>query len=165
MELGILAQMNGDPAAALRQFKEAEALGREVGDRAVLGQALRMLGTWFAREGDLARAESLYREALTTLRQLGERWFTPRCLLALAGLAAERQEHRRAVRLIGAADAMIGAIGGRLYPADLAQQEAILTGARAGLGEAAFAVAWAEGQATSRAQAVAYALQGDAPSI
>jgi hypothetical protein len=163
-QLGLLALFRGDSSAALRHLEEAEILARRAGDRAVLGQALRMLGIWYAKAGGLAHAERLYREALTTIRDLGERWFTPRCLLALAGIAAERQAFARATRLLGAADAAIGGIGGRLYPYELAEQEGYLASARAALGDVAFDIAWAEGQALSREDAVAYALHDDGRS-
>jgi predicted ATPase/transcriptional regulator with XRE-family HTH domain len=163
MERGIVAQHRGDAALALRLFEESEALARAVGDRAVLGLTVRVRGVWYARQGDLERAEQLYCAALTSLHDLGERWFTPRCLLALAGLATERGQMRHAVLLLGATDALIGGIGGRLYPYEIEEQDGYLARARAALGEAAFTLAWADGQALTREDAVTLALERQPP--
>ncbi|MFN8637813.1 MAG: tetratricopeptide repeat protein [Chloroflexota bacterium] len=163
-QLGILAQFRGERGLARGYFEESVALAREAGDRAVLGPALRVYGTWHARGGDLDRAGQLYREGLTLLLDLRESWFTPRCLFSLAGVATARDDHERAVRLLGAADATIGAIGGRLYPYELEERNACLADARMALGEEPVADLWCAGQAMARDEAIAYALGDDAAS-
>jgi hypothetical protein len=64
----------------------------------------------------------------------------------------------RAIRLLGAGEAFCETLGARPPVAIREEYERTVSEARAALGEAAFAAAWAEGRAMSLDQAVEYAL-------
>jgi hypothetical protein len=66
---------------------------------------------------------------------------------------------RRAGRLYGAAESLREAIGWPRAPAEWEEHEGQVAAARARLGEAAFATAWAEGRAMTLEQAIAHALE------
>ena len=79
--------------------------------------------------------------------------------MGLGGVAAARQQPERAARLFGAAieDNTLISV---MEPAEQADTERCIAAARAQLDETVFAVAWAEGQAMTLEQAIAYALEG-----
>ena len=64
-----------------------------------------------------------------------------------------------AVRLLGAAARILDELAFSLWPHDRARLEELVTALRASLGEDAFAAAWAEGEAVSLDEAVAYAME------
>jgi hypothetical protein len=72
-------------------------------------------------------------------------------------LAAQDQWDRTA-RLFGAAEVMREASGVALTAAARAEHQQVIAAARSSLGDEAFAGAWAEGQAMSPEQIIAYAL-------
>ena len=82
------------------------------------------------------------------------------CLAALGSAAALSGDAERAVRLWGAAERQRQSIGCRPAPAARATYERAMAVARAQFDEATFAAAWAEGQAMTLEQAIAYALEG-----
>jgi hypothetical protein len=67
----------------------------------------------------------------------------------------------RGARLLGAAEALLEAIGGVLDPDDGMVYEQGVASARAQLSEAEFERAWAEGRAMSMEEAIEYALNGE----
>jgi hypothetical protein len=79
--------------------------------------------------------------------------------LSAKAALADRTE-QRAARLLGAAHAMREAIGAPHWPSERAAYDADVDVAREGLGDRAFAAAWAQGWAMSLEQAIAYALEG-----
>jgi hypothetical protein len=80
------------------------------------------------------------------------------CLAGLGSVAALGEEPERAARLWGAAERLREAIGCRPAPAARLTYERAQAATRAQVGEAAFAAAWAEGQAMTLEQAHAEAL-------
>jgi non-specific serine/threonine protein kinase len=82
----------------------------------------------------------------------------------LASLACVAQQYERAARLFGAANHLRDALGLRSKPADQECYDHHATTTRAGLGEAAFAAAWAEGRAMTLDQVIDYVLAWDGPA-
>jgi hypothetical protein len=76
---------------------------------------------------------------------------------------AERQP-ARAAHLFGAASALREALGAPLPPPDRPTYDCALESARGQLGKQAFATAWAEGQAMTLEQAIAFALAVTSPA-
>ena len=112
-----------------------------------------------SHQGDYVRAEELHKESLALCRQVGEKWVISLCLEELAGVACLRGEHARAARLWGAEESLREAIGVGVRALYRAEYDCGVAAARAGLGEEAFAAAWAEGRAMTLEEAVAYALE------
>ena len=106
-----------------------------------------MLGLVARLQGDHRLARASCREALTTADRIGERGVVARTIYELAGLSAVLNQPRRAARLFGATERRLdGATDGiPLDRGQAARYEHDLAAARAALGEAAFAAAWAEG--------------------
>ncbi len=79
-------------------------------------------------------------------------------LAGLAGVAGAQGRPERATRLLGAAYALLEAIGSRFDPIDQAEHDRNLAAIRAQLEPATFARTWSEGRALTLEQAVALAL-------
>ena len=108
-------------------------------------------------QGDYAAAHVWYAKALVTAHRGGSER-TADALDALAAIAAAQEQVVRAARLWGAANSLREASGATISPSDRAKNDQAITAARAQLGEAAFAAAWAAGRAMRLEQAIAYAL-------
>jgi tetratricopeptide (TPR) repeat protein len=156
--LGLTAVYQKRFAEATAWLEESLAVDRELGDRAGISMTLNNLGmvALGQQEGDYAH--SLFTQSLRIKRELGMRMDCAWGLEGLGGVAAARGQPDRAVRLFGAADAVREVMG---HPANAPVRELYAphqAAARAQLGEAAFAAAWAEGRAMALDEAVAYAL-------
>src|SRR5262249_38599519 len=138
---------------------EALAVARTIGDGGDVAAHIGALGHLAWRRGDHARARVLLREALGHAIETGSRiWL---CLFRLGLLAIAEGSAARGTRLFGANDSFPRKRPGASDPDELADLQRCLAAARAALGDAAFAQTWAEGQAMTREQAVAYALGED----
>jgi predicted ATPase/class 3 adenylate cyclase len=160
-----LARREGDYRLARRLWEEVLALRRAHRDPRGIGVTLAGLGRVALAEGDAATARARLTQAVTVLRDGGQVWVIPPRLRELAQVAQSQARPERAARLWGAAAAQHQALVGRPLPADPGPPSATLAQAtetlRAQLGAAAFAAAWAAGQAMSLEQAVACALAED----
>jgi non-specific serine/threonine protein kinase len=157
-QLGALSLAAGDLAVAGRLGEESRVLFREVGDMTGVAGQENFLGDLALRQGQYATARSLYIASLQHQQGWqGVRW----ALVSFSGLAAValgQGQVERALRL-AAATAAISAKAG--YPLGAAVEQTIAA-ARAALDEREAIAAWAEGEAMTREQAIAYALKGTA---
>jgi DNA-binding CsgD family transcriptional regulator len=96
-------------------------------------------------------------EGLLISHEIGYTLVSAWCLLGLAGVAASERQAERSARLFGAGQSLMQSIGGSLDPADRAEYDRSLAGARAHLDEAAWQKSYAEGQALTLDEAIAYA--------
>jgi predicted ATPase/transcriptional regulator with XRE-family HTH domain len=117
-----------------------------------------LLGRLAYRQGDWASAKAHFNDALTLFS--GKRLGEIDAVLATLGILACAQGYaEKAARLFGAVSDRYSAFEGLLSSRERRDYEQGLTTARQSLGEAAFQAAWANGQAMTREQAVAYALE------
>jgi non-specific serine/threonine protein kinase len=156
--LAAVAMRRQDRPAARVLLEERLEVSQKLGSPGLLIHALGALGHLERDEGNYARAGALYRESLLLRRELGALLALAQSLEDLAGLASRQQQPERAIRLLGAAEAYCETFGARPPVADLQEYERTVSEARAALGEAAFAAAWAEGRAMSLQRAIEYAL-------
>jgi hypothetical protein len=98
-------------------------------------------------------------ESLAFWRQDGNRQGIATCLDGLAAVASGQGDPERAARLLGAAAALRENRSIPLPPVERADLDRVMAGVRASLGEAAFAAAWAQGQAMPLEQIIDEALQ------
>lgn len=109
-------------------------------------------------KGDYQGATAYYRESLALFRQLESKQGIVWCIAGLGCAAAGLDQSIRAVRLWGAADALLASIGARPAPATKQRDQQAITSQHHIVGNAAFTLAWDEGRRMSLAQAIAYAL-------
>ena len=108
--------------------------------------------------GDTEQAAAVTRASLVLSRDLGARGNLAVGFESLAWIARVDGDHGRAVRLLGAADALRRALGRPITRELRKGRDEDRAVARAALGQDAFETAWAEGRAMTLEQAVAYAL-------
>lgn len=158
-ELGYIAFRQGDLTRARPLLEQSLALFCEPDDRYMASRARLALGHVARLEGNYVQARSMYAWAITVLKELGNSWGIFYLLEAFGQLALAEGEMVRATRLLGAAERLGESIGTVLIPAEQAEHERSVAIARAGLGESAFAAAWAAGQAMTLDEAIACALE------
>jgi non-specific serine/threonine protein kinase len=141
--LGQPADSDGDRGAAEAYLEEALALFRRAGSGRGVAHALSGLGELALGRGEPARAADLWRERL---EQTWDVWSLRWALECLAAVALAGGEADRAATLLGAAEAARERLGVDLPPHQRRDRERDAAAARALLGEAAFAAAWAAGR-------------------
>ncbi len=157
---GSFARRMGDIQGAERWLEEALRLSRVIGHSWAEAFALTNLGQLAWDRGDAAAATDLHRRSIVIWREHRSTWGLAHALLDLAVIAGSSGEVERAVRLFGAAEALLEAIGARATAAHLPAYdayEAAVARLRTALGEAAFEAVWAAGGALSVEDAVAEA--------
>jgi len=144
---------------ARRLIEESLTLCREADFRSGVAIRLHNLGRVVLRLGDAERARSLLQESLRLARDLGIKRLVAFCLTGVAGVETAAGCPKRAARLFGAADVLLGEIGARPGSADRTESEHDLLVARRTLGDEAFARVWREAWAMTLEQVIAYALE------
>jgi hypothetical protein len=161
LRLAILDRLEGDLIRSRMSAEQSltlldesrHAFGAE-GARIVLADLARA-------EGHFADARAILTDVLVRYHGRGDRAFMAEQVCWLGVLAIDQGAHRRGVRLLGAG-AVANPLFGTIHEPDLRLGARTgLADARAILGNEPFAAAWAEGQAMSLEQAVAYALSED----
>ncbi|MCD6033554.1 MAG: transcriptional regulator, LuxR family [Thermomicrobiales bacterium] len=158
INLAVAPRAQGQYALAEEHLDAALRLLQEVGYTEGIILALGDLGNLARDQGDYARALALYREALELGRSHpGTRFVTE--VIEAVGIVAAAGQAERATRVLSASKAQRDRLGLRYrVREDQVALEHAVAAARADLGEAAFATAWAAGRALTPAQAIAEAL-------
>jgi tetratricopeptide (TPR) repeat protein len=153
-----LAYYQDDLERAANLGSEALALLRELGDQEAIAICLANLGTVARRQGELTQAQALQREALALDQQRGDLRRCAEDLEVLASTAGSAQQGEHAARLLGAAMTVREALGAPQPPQERADVDQAVEVARAALGEAAWAAAFAAGRAMTLEDAIVEAL-------
>ena len=161
--LGDLARLAGDGKGARKRYEESLTIWRELHGNPGIASALHKLGQVSRVYGDLVVAHERFTESLTLQRDSGNRQGVAECLAGLAGVSLDAGELELAARLLGASAAALEAIGAPLAPADQVVVAADIASGRLRLGEAAWEVAWSEGQTVPLAQLVEETLTSSPP--
>jgi predicted ATPase/DNA-binding SARP family transcriptional activator len=156
--LGSVDLCQGDAEAARPLFEESRALYAQLRDKRGEAWTLHNLAMIARQSGDLASGCILEEQSLALRRELGDRQGIATCLTGFAEQARAEGQPERAARMLGAMEAVSGAIGHALTRHEQALYEREVAAARAALGEERFAAARAAGRALTMEQAVAEAL-------
>jgi predicted ATPase len=158
--LGNVAFAQGEYETACARHEESLAIWRELDDREGIAYSLCNLGTVLGSQGNCPAARARLAESLAMFQALGQPSGLLAALKGFAGLAAAEGQQELAARLLGAADGLRAGKGTPRPAAGGTGDERVVAAVRAGLGEEAFAAAWAAGRAMSLEEAVAEALGG-----
>lgn len=158
--LGIVLRLQGCFIEAQTLLEEGLQLGWELGDPSCIAWPCQNLGWVWVEQGAVVTAQRFLQEALRLYNQIGARRQIADTVAAFARVSALRNQPERALRLISTAVTNRAALGFVLAPLLQAAVDQLIQSARGVLSEEAAAIAWAEGQAMSLEQAVAYALAG-----
>jgi predicted ATPase/transcriptional regulator with XRE-family HTH domain len=158
LQLGHLARCRGDNDRARALFEESRSIAQELGGRLEIGLALEGLAIVTRSGANYQAARTRFGESLRVIQATGQKPAIAHCLWLMGILAVQQGTHALGVRLIGSATAH-KLFGTLIYPPERAESEAVLTIARAALGEPTFAQLWAEGRSMTLEQAISHALQ------
>jgi hypothetical protein len=160
--LAIAALAGDDHRLAAQLADECAETLRPLGDLDSLAGArmIRAVAAW--RAGDPTRAAADLRDGLLEYQGLGALWPVSLGLSAAAYLASARGEHRRAARVLGAAEAVRASLGAAVLPFTKPWHDATIRAATEALGAEAFHQAWCDGAALTPDAAIAAAVsEGD----
>jgi predicted ATPase/Tfp pilus assembly protein PilF len=156
----VAAYYRHDYSAARPLHEEALAIRRQLGDRWGIANSLSNLGTAAFEQGEFSSSRALLTEALAIRRDLADRLGMAESLEAFADLAFVSGRPEPGARLCGRAARLRDEIGSPFPPWERLGHDRRIASARASLGnDAAFDLAWREGQAMTLEQALEYALQ------
>jgi predicted ATPase len=159
--LGELARTVGDYQRARDVYDASLVISRQTGEkyRQILLQG--NLSYVAYHEGNYESARELSVSYLNQIYMIGTELGTLDGLAQLAGPLGKLGELEKAARLLGATAALMSAIGFDHQAGDQLEIDKYEADVRARLDEDVFKTAWAEGQAMTLEQAVAYALEDD----
>jgi predicted ATPase len=158
LNLGALATNEGEFEVAGPLLAEALEIAREIGELSGQVETLCYLGIVATHTGNHSAAESHLRAASEVNERVGHLDHDATLFDAAAGLAGARREYERALRLIGAADALLDRIGTRqLPPVRKFRRELWLDSAIRALGRERASLAQMKGRAMAVHEARAYA--------
>ncbi len=161
--IGTVLLLQGANDGAKRRFEEGLALGRHIGDRLAVCNALFNLAQLALSEEDLDLAARRFAEGIPPSEEMGDTGNVAHILEGLAVVAGKRGELGRSARLFGAAEGLIEEIGLRghtYYRTDASLYRNTLTEVRSRLGVSAFEDHREEGRDMATGEAVEYALEG-----
>jgi tetratricopeptide (TPR) repeat protein len=138
--------------ASLEGYAEHDEFGR--------GEATMALARVALYRGEPARAVALYQASLAGVWP-AESICTLRALEGMGWALAESGQHDQATRLLAVVTQQRESSDAPLPPVDRPRQARVIAGLRAALGEAAFAAAWAAGEAQSLEEAVTQTLEDE----
>jgi tetratricopeptide (TPR) repeat protein len=152
LALVVVAQKEFPAARAL--IEEAVSIREQLGDRQGLAITLSNRGRLGLLEGELAAAETDYRASLEIAQEIGDQIGLVFGLAGVAGVWAGAGKYDAAVRLLAAAAAHLGRIGGVWESDEKAVFDTAREQAEGALTAEAFAAAWEAGGLLSAAEAV-----------
>jgi non-specific serine/threonine protein kinase len=155
--IGERARLSGDDERARSAYEESLAIAERTGDARRLYYVLFNLAFVAQHEGNHQEAIRMIRRSLALCQDLGMPTDVAQELLALAGSLGALGEPVSAAHLFGAAYTFLQRSGVLIDPSDQPEHDRNIAIVRGQLDEAAFEAAWAEGQAMTFDQAVAYA--------
>ena len=157
---GLAIGQTGDYEESDSYLKRSAEIAHERGDLHTYAYALRNSSITALNRQLYAEAEKMAKESLAISAEHGDRWSMLRAMerVAAACALAEKKNHARAARLLGAVNSVRRDIGAPLAPAEQEMHEEAIQAARESLGEELFRQNWEEGQRMPLEQAVEEAL-------
>ena len=156
--LAILANEAGDYDRAQEAIEEGLSVCQETGE--ILRQSLLLsnLALTVYHKGQYDHSKRLQQQYVRQMFEIGARHQALTGIASMAGPLNKLGEPEKAARLLGASTLLLVELGADFDPVDKPFITEFTAEVRAQLDEATFEAAWAEGQAMTLEQTVAYAL-------
>lgn len=158
-QLGEMTRLVGDYGRARIAYENSLQICRQIGNRSREAIALLNLTYVAQHQHDYAQAKFYILQGLRLLQELNLKYHSAIALSMLAGPSLALGDPERAVRLLGASQAIFERMFTRLQPADQVEINAYLSTAREQLTQSAFDRAWAQGFGMSYEQAISFAME------
>jgi tetratricopeptide (TPR) repeat protein len=156
---GEVAMLQGDTSDAQELYLQSIPLLRQAQDYPFLAIPLRRLGQLAMFQGDYLKATAFIKESLQHNWAVHDYRGTGTCLAAFAALSLAQGKTERAIKLLGAANAVLEFIRTPFLAFDQQQFEHNVSQLRAEIERPTFMKAWTEGRAMSFEQSVEFALK------
>jgi hypothetical protein len=143
---------------AAQHYAESLPLFRALGDQHGIAWGLHNLGQIALAEGDALKAAALFKESLVLCRDLGAKVGIAYGLAGMASVAVMLGQLPRAARLLGAVEALLAAIRGRLNAADHVAYMRNIDTVRMALDRSTLEAVWQHGRKYTVEQAIIEAL-------
>jgi non-specific serine/threonine protein kinase len=158
LNLGSYALLRHEPTTADGFLAESIGTFRRLQDRRSIALVLGFQFFVALERRDHGQSRELGRESVGLLRELGDQWMLAEILYRFASLAASESRPEDALRLAGAAAAVLEKMGAVASPTSMKLIEPWLDQARARLSPERAAVAWSEGSQMTLDDAIDEAL-------
>jgi tetratricopeptide (TPR) repeat protein len=158
VDLGYALMRKGDYSDADTIFNDGLRVSHEIGMKINEAYCLTYLASLAMRGGDFQQAREKLQKSTRIFVNVGDRFGPMMCLIYFAELAKPDSKLKIAATLFGAVAAICKASGIRLFFMERAITDRSVAELRTQLLETSFNTAWAEGEAMTLEQAVAYAL-------
>jgi predicted ATPase/class 3 adenylate cyclase len=156
--VGEIARFSGNDGRARQAYEQCLAVSQQTGETRRIIFMYQNLAFIALHEGEAERARDLGRQGLQLARTMNNRLQMATDLALLAGAISALGEAQQAARLLGASEKALERLGAFHQLNDKPEIDAIITAVHAGLDDAAFREAWAEGRELTLEQAIAQAL-------
>jgi tetratricopeptide (TPR) repeat protein len=160
-QMGAMARRRGDYAKATALCEESLAIFRTMGPNRWIAYSLRLKGHAVRLGGDPEGATEMYRESLGLFGQTSDKRTATECIEGLAIILGVKGHFKRALRLLGAAEAAREMFGITMPRPERRDSENFEATAREGLADEMYKAAWSEGRAMTLEQAIEYALASE----
>ena len=154
-----LALYKGNFQDAREHADRMLALHEEMGDQLSITSHNSEVAHVLRGYGNLEEAFGLYKTTIQEWREFGHRGAVAHQLECLAFIAKAKEQGERAVRLMGAAEALRQLSSSPMTPNEHMLYDREVAELRTGLDEPVFAALWAEGRNMPMDQAIAYAIE------
>jgi hypothetical protein len=135
----------GNLTGAQESYEESLALGRAIGDRAIVALACHNLARVLLAQGETVQAAGCFRESLLLDELLGDLVSVVGTLEEVAKALSVMGDQQGAATLLGAASVARSEMNVPLPPVSRADHEQLLGTVRTALGDEQFAAAWQAG--------------------
>ena len=149
----------GDLETARVKFLESADIARKLGNKRLVYSSRSELAHVLREHGELDEPLEIYRAIIPGWKDLGHRAAVAHELECMAYIFARKGQTRRALTLLGAAEALRQAIDSVMTKIEQAEYEREVSTLHKRVAEAEFKKMWEEGGALTMEQAIAYALE------
>jgi predicted ATPase/transcriptional regulator with XRE-family HTH domain len=154
INLAEIAELVEDYTRASALYSQSQSMCQALGDKRGIAIALCGNGRLTYKKRDYPQAAELFVKSLELYKDQENKRGIAACLAGLGGVAVAEGEAHRAARLLGAVDSLLKSTKGALDAADQLAYDQHVASTRAQLEAAAFATAWAAGQAMPLDEAI-----------
>ena len=157
--LAAATRMEGDLQQAQFLYEQDLALARKIGDEALVSTELDNLGSVSLHLGNLKEAKEMYREAAERVYKNQDKYLLPYVPLHFSMVALEEGKHDRAIKLLGASEALFESSGMSPDPDEAVERDNTIARLRKTVDENRFNSLWSEGRKLSLDETVHYSIE------
>jgi len=157
--LAAATKMEGNLGRARELYLESLALARRLGDQSLESVELDNLGSVALHTGDIPGAKDWYRQAGELMYKQRSMYMLPYLPLHFSMVALEEGKVDRAIKLLGASEALFESAGMAPDPDESGERDRTVSRLRKTVEKSQFSRLWEEGRKLSLDEAVQYALE------